>query len=87
MKILITGAKGFVGQNLCAALNEIKTGHDKRADHVLCADPADITLYEYDFTADEGKGMLVPTENHMINTFRLGIAGYSQQNEKGGATV
>jgi len=45
------------------------------------------TLYEYDFTADEGKGMLVPTENHMINTFRLGIAGYSQQNEKGGATV
>jgi len=51
MKILITGAKGFVGQNLCAALNEIKTGHDKRADHVLCADPADITLYEYDLNS------------------------------------
>ena len=35
MKILITGAKGFVGQNLCAALNEIKAGHDQRADHAL----------------------------------------------------
>ena len=51
MKILITGAKGFVGQNLCAALNEIKAGHDQRADHILCADPAEITLYEYDLNS------------------------------------
>lgn len=51
MKILITGAKGFVGQNLCAALNEIKAGHDKRAAHMLCADPAEITLYEYDLNS------------------------------------
>ena len=48
MNILITGAKGFVGRNLCAALNEIKLGHDRREDHVICADPADITLFEYD---------------------------------------
>jgi len=55
MKILITGAKGFVGQNLCAALNEIKLGHDQRADHVLCENCADITLYQYDLssTAEE----------------------------------
>ena len=55
MKILITGAAGFVGQNLCAALAEIKNGHDKREDHVLCADPADIVLYPYDLnnTAEE----------------------------------
>ena len=48
MKILITGAKGFVGQNLCAALSEIKAGHDQRPDHVICADPADIVIYSYD---------------------------------------
>ena len=29
MKILVTGAKGFVGKNLCAALNNIKEGKDK----------------------------------------------------------
>lgn len=55
MKILITGAKGFVGRNLCAALREIKNGHDGRADHVICADPAEIELLEYDLdsTPDE----------------------------------
>ena len=29
MKILITGAKGFVGKNLCAQLNNIKDGKAK----------------------------------------------------------
>ena len=44
MKILITGAHGFVGQNLRAALEEIRAGHDRREDHVLCGDPAEITV-------------------------------------------
>ena len=44
MKILITGAHGFVGQNLRAALEEIRAGHDRRTDHVLCGDPAEITV-------------------------------------------
>ena len=44
MKILVTGAKGFVGRNLCAALREIAAGHDQRSDHAL----TDVTLYEYD---------------------------------------
>ena len=48
MKILITGAKGFVGRNLCAALNEIKAGHDQRPDHVICDDPTRLEIYEYD---------------------------------------
>ena len=48
MKILITGAKGFVGRNLCAALNEIKAGHDQRPDHVICGDPTRLEIYEYD---------------------------------------
>lgn len=48
MKILVTGAKGFVGQNLCAALNEIKACHDQRPDHVICKNPEDIVVYSYD---------------------------------------
>ena len=31
MKILVTGAKGFVGKNLCAQLNTIKDGQDNTA--------------------------------------------------------
>ena len=55
MKILITGAGGFVGRNLCAALGEIQSGHDRRQDHVLRENPADIVLYPYDLnnTAEE----------------------------------
>ena len=30
MNILVTGAKGFVGKNLCAQLNNIKEGKDRR---------------------------------------------------------
>lgn len=30
MKVLVTGAKGFVGRNLCAQLNAIKDGKDRR---------------------------------------------------------
>ena len=44
MKVLITGARGFVGQNLCAALEEIRLGHDRREDHAL----DDLTVYAYD---------------------------------------
>lgn len=29
MKILVTGAKGFVGKNLCWALKNIQVGKDK----------------------------------------------------------
>lgn len=47
MKILITGANGFVARNLRAALEEIRDGHDRRADHVLCPDPSEITLLLY----------------------------------------
>ena len=43
MKILVTGAKGFVGKNLCTALNNIKDGKD-RTRPALQID----TVYEYD---------------------------------------
>lgn len=43
MKILVTGAKGFVGKNLCAALNNIRDGKDRRFPG-LCIEK----VYEYD---------------------------------------
>lgn len=43
MKILVTGAKGFVGKNLCAALNNIKDGKDSRFPELSIE-----AVYEYD---------------------------------------
>lgn len=52
MKILITGANGFVGRNLCAALEQIRLGHDRREDHILCGEVNDLTVYRYDVDND-----------------------------------
>ena len=43
MKILVTGAKGFVGKNLCWALKNIKDGKDRRYPGLTIED-----IYEYD---------------------------------------
>lgn len=50
MRILITGAKGFVGKNLCAALRNIKDGKDRRFPELKIE-----AVYEYDIenTAEE----------------------------------
>lgn len=47
MKILVTGAKGFIGKNLIATLNNIRTGKDKTRG---LSD--DILIYEYDMDSD-----------------------------------
>lgn len=47
MKILVTGAHGFVGKNLCAALKNIADGKDKS--HNI---DSDITVFEYDIDTD-----------------------------------
>ncbi|MBQ3202091.1 MAG: capsular polysaccharide biosynthesis protein CapF [Clostridia bacterium] len=47
MKILVTGAHGFVGKNLCATLYNIAAGKDRS--HGI---DADITVYEYDLDTD-----------------------------------
>ena len=47
MKILVTGAKGFVGKNLIATLNNICTGKDKSFGL-----SEDITIYEYDIDSN-----------------------------------
>lgn len=43
MNILVTGAKGFVGKNLCASLHNIKAGKDKTHDIAF-----ELNIYEYD---------------------------------------
>ncbi len=47
MKILVTGAKGFVGKNLCAALYNLKEGKDKTRP-ALCIDE----IFAYDIDSD-----------------------------------
>ena len=50
MKILITGAKGFVGKNMCEALKNIRDGKD-RTHPALKID--EIYQYDIDSTLDE----------------------------------
>ena len=47
MKILVTGAKGFVGKNLCAALKTIQDGRNKTRPGLKIED-----VYEYDIDTD-----------------------------------
>lgn len=53
MKILITGANGFVGQNLQVALKAIRDGYDKRKDHVICDNHNDIEIFLFDINNTE----------------------------------
>ncbi len=48
MKILVTGASGFVGKNLCAALQNIANGKDKSRNI-----DSDITVFPYDIDGTE----------------------------------
>ena len=47
MKILVTGAKGFVGRNLCENLKNLRDGQN-RTRHALTVDE----IYEYDIDTD-----------------------------------
>ncbi len=49
MKILITGAKGFVGKNLTEALKNIRDGKDKTRPQINVEE-----IYEYDIDSNEG---------------------------------
>ena len=48
MKILVTGAKGFVGKNLCAALKNVAEGKDKSR-----GIDSDITIYQFDIDSEK----------------------------------
>ena len=47
MKILVTGAKGFVGKNLVANLNNIKEGKDRTSPNLHVEE-----IFEYDIDTD-----------------------------------
>ena len=47
MNILVTGAKGFVGRNLCAALSNIREGKDRTRPAITIHE-----IYEYDIDTD-----------------------------------
>ena len=47
MKILVTGAKGFVGKNLCAALKNLKDGKDRTRPSLIIEE-----IYEYDIDSN-----------------------------------
>lgn len=48
MKILVTGAKGFVGKNLCAALKNVQEGKDKTR-----GIDSNIEIFEFDVDTDK----------------------------------
>ena len=48
MKILVTGAKGFVGKNLCAALKNVQEGKDKTR-----GIESNIEIFEFDIDTDK----------------------------------
>lgn len=50
MKILVTGAKGFVGKNLCVQLNAIKDGKDKRFPSLVIDE---VMEYDIDSTLEQ----------------------------------
>lgn len=45
MKVLVTGARGFVGKNLCESLKNIRDGKDRREKYKKLLP---LTIYEYD---------------------------------------
>lgn len=50
MRVLVTGAKGFVGKNLCAQLNNIKEGKDRRFPELKIEE---VFEYDLDSTLEE----------------------------------
>lgn len=52
MKILVTGAKGFVGRNLCEALKAIRDGKDRRVRYQALL-PLEVYEYDRDGTPEE----------------------------------
>ncbi len=52
MRVLVTGAKGFVGRNLCESLKAIRDGKDRRA---RLAPLLPLEVYEYDLSSTEGQ--------------------------------
>ena len=52
MRVLVTGAKGFVGRNLCCALKNIRDGKDRREKYQGLL-PLEVMEYDIDSTPEE----------------------------------
>ncbi|WP_165055116.1 MULTISPECIES: NAD-dependent epimerase/dehydratase family protein [unclassified Adlercreutzia] len=52
MKVLVTGAKGFVGRNLCESLKAIRDGKDRRERYQSLLP---LEVYEFDLSSTEGQ--------------------------------
>ncbi len=83
MKVLVTGAKGFVGKNLCVSLNNIKNGKDRTRNVVIDEvfeydiDTNSALLDEYCKTADfvfNLAGVNRPQNNEEFFTGNFGFA-------------
>ena len=55
MRVLVTGARGFVGRNLCCALKNIRDGKDRRAKYQALL-PLEVMEYDIDSTPEELDG-------------------------------
>lgn len=53
MKILVTGAKGFVGKNLVLSLESIRDGKDRNHKINGLENPADLQIYSYDIDSTQ----------------------------------
>ncbi len=72
MKVLVTGAKGFVGKNLCYALNNIKEGKDKTRPNLKIE-----YIYEYDV-----ENTLQELDEYCLNAdFVFNLAGVNRPKE------
>ena len=63
MKILVTGAKGFVGKNLCEALKNLCDGKDKTRPQLKVEN-----IYEYDIDSTQEQ-----LEKYCQNTLAIAI--------------
>lgn len=52
MRVLVTGARGFVGRNLCCALKNVRDGKDRRAKYQQLL-PLEVMEYDVDSTQEE----------------------------------
>lgn len=84
MRILVTGAKGFVGKNLCAQLNAIKDGKDRRFPDLIVEDVMEFDidsapeqLDEYCSMADFVYNLAGVNRPENLEDFRKGNFGFA----------